>query len=123
MKPILYPYRIGSQSARALADSLKTKCVRRNGNYKYFSSHLIINWGASQSPVWNRAGIKVLNHWSKVHISHNKLTALNKMRDNNVNTIEFTTNINDAKNWIKEKKHCYVPDSINKSLRFRHCGV
>lgn len=103
MTPIIFPYKLGSKSAKALAQALHTKCVRKNGTYKYKNHHLIVNWGASAAPLtWNKHGIKVLNHWSKVAISHNKLTALNKLKAQHVNTVEFTTDMNLAKTWIND---------------------
>lgn len=100
MKPIIFPYKLGSKSASNLAKTLNTKKVRPNGNYKYFNSHLIVNLGSSVMPNWNRNGVKWLNRPDKVHISHNKLTALNKMKNAGVNTIEFTTDKNAALGWI-----------------------
>lgn len=102
MKPIIFPYKFSSTSAKNLAESLNTKRVRKDGKYKYRQNDIVINWGASSPPKWQVNGIKVLNSWNKVKISHNKLTALNVLKNNNVNTIEFTTDIGTAKKWIKE---------------------
>ena len=113
MTPIIFPYKFGSRSARALARSLNSKCVRKNGTYRYKKHHLIINWGASQAPVWNRNDIRILNHWDKIKVSHNKLTALNKLKENNVSTVEFTTDINSAKIWIKEGNITIKPSLIH----------
>jgi len=102
MIPIIFPYKITSQTGKHLARALNTKRVRSNGAYRYKNNHLVINLGASTVPTWNRQGIRVLNHWDKVRVSHNKLTALNKLRQGNVNTVEFTTNKQTALTWINE---------------------
>lgn len=104
MIPIIYPYKIGSGSAKSLSQNLDTKRVRRNGKYKYKNNHLIMNWGSSFKPIWANLApnLQVLNHWDKIAISHNKLTALQKLKENKVNTVEFTTDIQVAKGWIND---------------------
>jgi hypothetical protein len=51
-KLIVYPYSLGSTSARHLAGELSTIRVRGTGNYHYRPGHLIINWGNSNVPRW-----------------------------------------------------------------------
>lgn len=102
MTPIIYPYRLGSSSAKDLAKLLNTKQVRSNGHYCYRPRHLIINWGASQRPNWDVMGVRILNHWNRVQISHNKLTALRRLTERNVNTVEWTQDINAARKWIED---------------------
>lgn len=102
MIPIIFPYRFGSRSAKNLAEALNTKCVRKDGKYKYRQNNIIVNWGSSTAPKWQTKAVKVLNHWNKVKISHNKLSALNILKNNQVNTVEFTTDIEAAKKWIKD---------------------
>ena len=101
-KFVVYPYKLGSQSAKILAKGLNTLRIRPDGNYKYRLSHIVINWGNSHAPQWNRPGMKVLNHWSKIQVSVNKLNSLNKLKENNVSTPEFTTDISVAKKWSNE---------------------
>ena len=104
MKPIIFPYKIGSQSAKVLANNLNTKRVRADGNYKWFKNHLIINWGASQKPKWAKNGVKVLNHWDTINKTHNKLNCLNLLKAAGVRTVEFTSDIEVAKQWIKDEE-------------------
>lgn len=102
MKPIIFPYKIASESAKVLAQNLGTKRVRPDGNYKYFKNHLIINWGSSSKPNWAKNGVKVLNHWDVIKNTSNKLSCLNTLKDNGVRTVEFTSDIGVAEQWIKD---------------------
>lgn len=102
MIPIIYPYKIASNGAKLLAENLNCRRVRPNGLYKYKSNHLIINWGMTENPKWNKNGVKVLNHWDNIRISSNKLSSLQRLKSKNVKTPDFTTDINVAKNWIKD---------------------
>ena len=107
MKPFIYPYKIASKSAKVLSAALNSKRIKSNGKYKYFKNHLIINWGNSNKPIWNNKKVKVLNHWDKLSISSNKLSALTILKNGGVNTPEFTTDIEVAKQWI-DNKNTYI---------------
>lgn len=48
----IYPYSMASGSARALAQALECKRIRKDGNYHHQPGHLIINWGSTTAPVW-----------------------------------------------------------------------
>lgn len=48
----IYPYNLGSESARDLARALHTKCVRQQGTYRPRGSDVIINWGNPRIPGW-----------------------------------------------------------------------
>lgn len=51
MKYFVFPYKTGSESAKALADELNGKRVLREGStYSHKPNHLLINWGASDCP-------------------------------------------------------------------------
>jgi glutathione synthase/RimK-type ligase-like ATP-grasp enzyme len=115
MKPIVYPYKLASQSAKVLAQNLNTKRVRPDGNYKYFSNHLIINFGNHNKPNWAKNGAKILNHWDKISESSNKLTCLNKLKEAGVRTPEFTTDIEVAKQWIKDENIVFCRKLLNSS--------
>ena len=101
--PIIYPYNMGSEAAKLLASTLKTKRVSETGGYVYRPNHLIINYGNKRMPNWGR-GVKVniLNPWDAIQLSSNKLTALRRMRERNVSTIQFTENKNEAIQWVND---------------------
>jgi glutathione synthase/RimK-type ligase-like ATP-grasp enzyme len=91
-KLIVYPYKIGSESAKKLARELGVIQVFPDRNYKYYPNHVIINWGNGALPHWDTPRVKYLNHPSKVSISANKITALKTMKDQGVSIPIFFTN-------------------------------
>jgi hypothetical protein len=102
LKPIIYPYDIGSEAAGLLAKALGTKKVRENGTYVYQSGHLIINYGNRRQPSWANKSVKVLNNWNSIARSANKLSALEAFRENGVRTVEFTIDKKIAEGWTRD---------------------
>lgn len=111
-KPIIYPYKLGSKSAKALAEALGTKRVKSNGKYKPKAAHVIINWGSSNYPNWiNHAVFDGVVHWlnpcwkagvAGVRGAGNKLLALQDMQGTGVSVPEFTTDKDVADGWLQE---------------------
>lgn len=84
MKFFVFPYKTGSESAKALTDALDGKRVLRQGSsYVYKSDHLLINWGASDCPY-----VQALN--SDVTEVINKITFYKKLAGMGV-TPKFAT--------------------------------
>lgn len=110
MRPIIYPYKFGSASARLLSTELRqrghrAKRVRADGNYSYWGNHLAINWGSSSLPQWpsvRGAQVRWLNTPIAVGLAGNKLTAFQKMQEAGVSIPEFTTSLDMAANWYEE---------------------
>lgn len=76
LKPVIYPYKMSSQSAKKLAQSLECKRVYSNHNYIPRHRHLIINWGNSTTPNWClNPGHNILNHPHDIKIATNKRTS------------------------------------------------
>lgn len=107
MRPIIYPYNMGSGSARRLHEELRSvraKRVRPDGNYSHdWDTHLIINWGNSNPPLWYRHSREHLwlNHPNAVKAASNKLIAFQKLREANVQIPEFTTDSEEASVWLE----------------------
>lgn len=106
MRPIIYPYKMGSKSAKALKDELVVRGhralrVRPDGNYKSFASHLVINWGNSLAPTtWSTVGRFMLNKPLDVAQASNKLSAFKLMKEaGNVSIPEFTADREEAIQW------------------------
>lgn len=100
---IIYPYKMGSASAKKIQEELKSQGfnairVRKNGTYRPRDSDVVINWGSTQEPSWNK---QKLNKPLNVATSVNKITALQKLLENNISVPEFTTDINTARTWNK----------------------
>lgn len=87
MKPIVWPYKIGSAGAKELAKALNTKRVRSHGKYKPKPNHVVINWGNHLVGGWVAGAI--LNHPMRVDLAANKLTALRAMLQGGVNVPKF----------------------------------
>ncbi len=105
MKFVVFPYKMGSQSAKTLASVLNTKRVYADGNYVPKRKHIIINWGSSLLPVWAnialQRGVTILNNPYNVRIASNKLETL-RCLSGIVNTPEFTTDKAVAQAWLED---------------------
>lgn len=100
-KIIIWPYKLGSKSAKALAQELDTKRVRSNGNYRLRSNHLVINWGnAVNATVWDSRN--VVNKPDAVNDSSNKKNTLILLMYNDVKVPTFTESKERAKEWLSE---------------------
>src|SRR3990167_11098184 len=97
MRTIIFPFKMGSGSAKDLAIGLGTKRVFHNGKYHPKDDDLIINWGNSKNPAW--FGKKILNPPKFVSNAVNKLTTFEMLKNAGVPTVEFTTDREVAKNW------------------------
>lgn len=107
MRTIVYPYKLGSKSARLLSESLTATRVRPVGRYTPRSGDFIVNWGASTVPGWYEAytafkrlgNIKMLNEPEAVAKASNKLTTFRILRDAGIRVPEFTPDRIVAGNW------------------------
>lgn len=110
--PIIYPYRMGSRAATALARALGTRKVFPDRNYRLRDNHLIINYGSGRTPDWiNRLGSPIamaaglrqfLNHPQLLGTASNKAETFGNFLMNGVPTVDFTVNIETAREWGRE---------------------
>lgn len=132
MRPIIYPYKFGSKSAKALSEELRSrglraKRVRADGNYVPFSSHLIVTWGNSSWPAWGGHPLTdgpdyldtntVLNKPGPVGRAGNKLLAFQAMKEGGVQVPEFTNDWEVSRHWegkvvTRYKLHGHSGDGI-----------
>lgn len=104
MKLKVLPYKPGSQSAKALVNSLrpialmKKQCTPLVGRNK-----LLLNWGNS-SPRFNVVGATILNKPEAIAKASNKLTALYVLSAGGVKVPDFTNDINVAKQWVQDNR-------------------
>lgn len=93
MKFRVYPYKQGSQSAKALADALKGKVLKVVGsNWSPHVGDIVVNWGSSNLPVMSPA--TVLNRGDFATLAANKLSAFFEFRAGGVSIPEFWTDRN-----------------------------
>lgn len=100
----MYPYKMGSESAKDLAELLEITRVRPDGNYIPKQGHVVLNWGSSRTPDWearaSARGVRILNGLAKVNVAGNKLSALRALQNAGVPVPEFTTDLNVARRWV-----------------------
>lgn len=103
-KLYVYPYSLGSKSARDLAGELATKRIRGNGNYHFRPGHLIINWGASAMPDWGTQAAYqgMLNKPQNVRNASEKLKTFQVLQSVMPNSLpQWTTSRTVAEGWLK----------------------
>lgn len=117
MKPIIWPYKLGSASARLLAAALETKRVRSNGTYQPRSKHLIINWGNVRIPNWwsrltvFNLGGPVLNSPVTVAVARNKRYTFQTL-NGRVVIPRWTTDKTEAVSWIQDGKKVFCRTTL-----------
>lgn len=96
----IYPYKNGSQSAKALAQALEIKLLYHEGK-RFVTKGDIINWGSS-APAREWDCRKVFNRPSAVAKASNKLTTLKLFKEAGVACPEFTEAPEEAAKWWRE---------------------
>lgn len=92
----IFPYKAGSRSARALADALGGRVLRREGSrYRYSERDFIINWGAGDCPFTGR---NVANQPGSIGAASNKLSFFKAAKEAGVSIPDFWTNTEDIPN-------------------------
>lgn len=103
MRPIIYPYNMGSRSSRALCRLLKDlRCNRvfPDKRYKYYNNHIIINWGNALKPRWHEPRVKYVNNPDNVSVASHKLLTFQKLQEKGVAIPKFTTSQREASEWV-----------------------
>jgi len=110
---IVYPYKIGSKSAKLLKEKIISKgvnCLRvfPNKKYKYKPQHLVVNWGSSVVPKWFNTPyeIKILNNVACLNKVINKLNFFNLLKSKGLASFipPYTTS--------KEEARLFLQDSV-----------
>ena len=79
MTVIIYPYKMGSGSARELSQRLQARRVYADRNYRGRPRHVVINWGSSVVPNWAGNVRDIINHPNIVARTTNKLSYFNHL--------------------------------------------
>lgn len=104
MKVRILPYKGFSESAKALVQALRNKAILKSQTTPVKGrKKVLLNWGHS-APRFALTGVTVLNQPQAVANASNKLTALQMMKEAEVNVPDFTTNRTDAETWIDEER-------------------
>jgi len=91
----IFPYKAGSESAKALALALNAKIIKlKNSKFKWKDNQSVINWGNSK-PLG-----KCLNQ--DTTIATHKLKAFNAFKKHGVSAPLYTTSKKEALEWCKK---------------------
>lgn len=111
MRVRVLPYKIGSQSAKLIAQGLGVlRCNPLHTRFRPKYDDLILNWGCSFYPFIENARSYYplfLNHPDFVREAANKVDALIKMEQQQVSIIPFTSDKELAIRWIEEGSYVY----------------
>lgn len=106
----VYPYKMGSRSAKALSEALSAKQIKLSGsNFRESPNKTVINWGSSSCPY------SCLNSPSKVKDASNKLIAFMEMDEADVSVPDFTNSSETASDWLREGHTVVVRHSLTGS--------
>jgi hypothetical protein len=106
----VYPYKLGSESARDLANALGVKQIIPGGKFRPGPHHTILNWGSSDMPFRHA---DTINDPAAVRSASNKLSALIRMDEAGVSVVPFTTNPDRANEWLREGKKVIVRHKLS----------
>lgn len=109
-KWFVYPYKKGSESAKALANALGAKRIKlESSNFVEKGNRTVINWGSSSCPY------NSLNSPEAVKAAGNKLTAFNIMQEAGVSCPPFTDDRNKAIYWLMDGEQLVVRHDLTGS--------
>ena len=115
-RPVFYPYKMKSGSAKVLAQEFDAERVNPDGEFRNNFKRPIINWGNSQVPQWMKRWNNqvILNHPTAVALATNKLLTFEKFKVASVKHPEWTTDRLEAEHWLQD-----TPVVIRKTLTGR----
>ena len=103
MKPVIYPYKMESESAKKLADALGCKRVFPDGKYKPKPNHLIINWGSAKVPNWLFGSNYWMNTPQQVNVARNKTLTFETLHHDLAGNLPTWTRFkSQAQLWLSE---------------------
>lgn len=108
-RQFIVPYKMGSKSAKSLANRLRVKQSR--GIKVFRPATKLINWGKSDLQLRGRR-LSVLNRPEVVKVASNKLFTFRALRSVGVPTVEFTTDKNVAYGWADENTVVYARQTL-----------
>lgn len=117
MKPVFYPYKMKSASAKVLAKAFGAERVKPDGKFQNNYKRPIINWGNSVYPDWRFHDKQiVLNHPRCVGNATNKLSTFVLFKKAGVRHPEWTTDYRVADTWFGNKNDFFEENEKNSPL-------
>lgn len=106
MRIVLFPYKMGSVSAKKLAEGLGIRRIFPNKNYKPTPDDIVINWGNSiptypNSITWDVSIPHIINQLYNVSRTVNKSMAFTQL-EGFVPIPEYTNSREMAKEWLDD---------------------
>lgn len=97
------PYVMSSKSSKELARALECKRlnVKRN-TYRGYSNDVVINWGSQKWLDGLSRVNHILNNPSSIRNASNKLLSFERFKEYGVPTLDYSSSIEQAKEWIDE---------------------
>ena len=111
------PYKMGSRSAKALADALDARLVFPNRRYRPRGDHVIINWGFGGEVRWSvgmPTGARLVNSPSAVSVASAKLRTFQRFDEGGVATVPFTPDKAVARGWL-DAGHSVVARTLTRA--------
>lgn len=106
----LFPYKLGSQSAKVLASTLNVKRVKPTYNAR--RRDVIINWGNSRISDIIRSEHD-LNKHEAIALACNKLKTFNKLNGSGfIHIPDYTTHKDEAESWLQEGHTVYCRQTL-----------
>ena len=106
----VFPYKIGSQSAKVLANALHVKRVR--DTYEPRRNDVIINWGRSSPVRYVRTHLD-LNKHEAIALASNKLKTFSELSFNGFDNMpEWTCHYEEAEQWITNGNKVYCRTNL-----------
>ena len=107
---VLMSYKLGSSSAKSLAQELGIRRVRHNGDFRNNYNHKIINWGCSTTPSFPHA--TMLNPSRAVALAANKYFTLRKLQEYGIPSLEYTLSPTEAYQYLEEGTVVYARKTL-----------
>ena len=106
-KLFVVPYKSGSKSAKALAQAVNAKRIKREGsNYRPRSNHVLINWGCGLNNIptclLGAPASPILNTFVAVSRASNKLECFRALEEAGVSIPPYTNSRDTACDWIED---------------------
>lgn len=99
----VYPYKMTSKSAKALANALGCKRIYPDRDYSPATGDVIVNWGNGSEPEWILHYKKqIINHWKNVCYAINKGVSFDLFKQAGVKIPEFTGRLSKARSWLDD---------------------
>lgn len=110
---VIYPYKVGSNSVKALKQALGIKSIKlNNSRFRPSPNKTILNWGSSSLPekYWN---CKIFNHPNAVELASNKFFTLRNLLENQVSIPNYSIHKGYAENLIETGKKVVCRTVLN----------